>query len=475
MTDRSYKVILDGTIRNGVDRGEVVRKLAALFNKDVEVVEKLLLAAPRQIRKGLNAAEAQKYKQVLERIGASVRVERDDLDRPGLTPAVPQPEKPARTGRMPVAPDRDEANRAEILREAPQAEKLAAQFESTRKGKTPVPAKRDEPAFVPEPPPTGTLPVPPHREKPEVVREPAVATGAMPVPAPRDQSAVDRENATCPKCGYVAYSEQDVLLVRGDCPRCGLRVRKDVVIEDLALEPLDAAAPVRRGLEVYQDHTPAAWNRRAVAAIHTLNAFLVVYTVLFLFAAFMLVPLESIPEQMAYHFIDMVLDLFPLFLVSMALLVVLFAFPVFNAGLTWGQQMADIQVLYTDEAQVGGLYFTLGARYAAALILTLVPGAVLVWAGSRFGFFESARVWAVVMLGMASLAWIASWITMMQREDERGVLDLAAGTVQTEEAPLAPNAMNQALLQLLPVLSFWLLFTAVIPLLVRLFSSPAPK
>ena len=471
MAERSYKVILDGTIGGDADREEVVRKLAALFKKDVGVVERLLLAAPRQIRKGLNPAEARKYKQILERIGASVRVEPDEPVPAEHLPPVPQPEKQERTGKLRVAQGRDESNRAEILQEAPQAGKLAALFESTRKGKAPVSARLDEPALVPGPPPTSKVPVPPHGEKPEVLREPAAPAGAMPVPAPRQWPAVDRENATCPKCGYVAYSEQDVLLVRGDCPRCGLRVRKDVIIEGLELEPLDAPAPVRRGLEVYQEHTPAAWNRRAVATIHTLNSFLAAYTALLLFAAFMLVPLESIPERMAYHFVDMVLDLFPQFLVSMALLAVLFGLPIFNAGLTWGQRKAGIEVLYTDEAQIGGLYFTLGARYAAALMLTLLPGAIVVWIGSHFGFFGSIRVWALVMIGMAVLGWIASWITVIQRQDERGLLDLAAGTVQTEEVPLAPNATNRALLQLLPVLGFWCLFLVGIPLLLWLFSS----
>ena len=44
----------------------------------------------------------------------------------------------------------------------------------------------------------------------------------------------------CPKCGYQPTHEDDVLLVRGDCPRCGLKKIASHVPE----EPEPVPAPL---------------------------------------------------------------------------------------------------------------------------------------------------------------------------------------------------------------------------------------
>ncbi|MBM3302945.1 MAG: hypothetical protein FJY85_23740, partial [Deltaproteobacteria bacterium] len=133
VSDESYRVILEGTVREGFKRGRVVKNLAALFKKDLASVERLLSGKPRPIRTGVKRETASRYVKIIQEAGAVAWVE---LEAP------------------------------------PKAE----------------PEVTEQPVVVPE-------------------KEPIVP------------------DVICPRCGYQASREDDVMLVRGDCPKCGLLVR----------------------------------------------------------------------------------------------------------------------------------------------------------------------------------------------------------------------------------------------------------
>lgn len=86
MEQRSYRIILEGTIIDGLDRHDVVTKLAVLFGKDAGTVEKLLSGRARPIRTGIDLDTAKKYRTIIKNAGAVVRIEQD-------TPVAKPPER----------------------------------------------------------------------------------------------------------------------------------------------------------------------------------------------------------------------------------------------------------------------------------------------------------------------------------------------------------------------------------------------
>jgi hypothetical protein len=388
MKDQSYRVVLEGTVREGFERGDVVKRLAAIFKKDAHLIEKLLTGTPRQIRGGLSFEAAAKYKKVLDKAGAATRIEPEEAG--------------------PLAP----------LHETPPREEAP---EDSR----PISAKE------------------------------------------RPTSAHAAAAVVCPKCGYSPTSANDVLLTRGDCPRCGLRVRKD--LETAETEPgEDLSVRARRRPEViYFDRTPASWDRRAVAGIHTFGLFLAVYTGLVFLFILTFVPLESLPSHLGTKFLDTVFQDFPVFLLSTAIVIVTCVVPIFNKGLSWGQRLAEIEVLYTKEAQIGGLYMTLIFRTIVALALTFLPGWLILWLGSLLGWFYASWSIATAMIVGGCIAWIASWIYAWGRQDMRSLFDLATGTLQVEEGLLPADAFGKACRLLLAVAGVWVLFGGIVPLLIK--------
>ncbi len=76
----------------------------------------------------------------------------------------------------------------------------------------------------------------------------------------------------------------------------------------------------------------------------------------------MFVPVEAIPTHAGTLFLQAALLDWPEVLVSGAIILVSFVLPIFNRGLSWGQRMADIEVLYTEETRMGGFYLSLALR-----------------------------------------------------------------------------------------------------------------
>ena len=94
MERRLYRIILEGTIADGLDRRDVVRKLSGVFRKEAGAIEKLLSGKPRTIRKGIDLDTAEKYRSILVKAGATVHIEPEPstikMPVPSAVPSVPE-------------------------------------------------------------------------------------------------------------------------------------------------------------------------------------------------------------------------------------------------------------------------------------------------------------------------------------------------------------------------------------------------
>jgi hypothetical protein len=413
MKEQSYRVVLNGAVADGFDRDGVIEKLAGAFKKDKRVIEKLMAAAPKSLRGGLDLATARKYQAILEKMGAASRIEAEEV-----LPIAAAPEKGA--DKAPETPS----------------------------------------AAVPEP---DHSPVVETSELRRLKKRHKPTVGA-----PRDEHTPPSLATACPKCGYQPTSSHDVLLVRGDCPRCGLRVRKDLVIEAEDSQEAEYRLRMARPEMIYQDRIPASWERKSAASLHTLGLFLAVHAGLVLLWIFLFVPVAALPTHAGTLFLEAALLDWPGLLVSAAIVLVSFVLPLFNRGLSWGQRIADIEVLYTEETKMGGFYLSLALRTATAISISLVPGWLTMWIGSWFGWFPQTWTAATVTIVCGIVAWVASWLYACSRADKRSLADLAAGTVQVEETPMRRDAFGKAWLLIFAVTGCWLLLAGVIPLVMAL-------
>jgi hypothetical protein len=376
MEDQLYKVIMEGKLREGIDRPQAVRKLSALLKRDMEEIARLLSGEPAVIAEGVDYRTALKYQSLLGNAGALSRIESET--------------------RVPVA--------------------AAA----------------------------------------------APAVGPTPVERPKTSPTAPH---VCPKCGYQAAREDDVLLVRGDCPRCGLKVAND--FPDEPDEPFsrlyeDSLSERPRTPSIYGNRIPASWKRRTLASVHTFLLFLAVCCCLAMLFIFSFVPLESVPGYVGRGFLEAAFISFPMFLPALGIILISFILPIFNQGLTWGQKTAGIKVLYTQEAQVSGLYLSLGFRVAAMGLVSFAPGLIILWLGSKLGLVANEVTANAVMILMGILGWAGSWVYLVRNPEKRGLLDRAAGTIQTEEGPLPEDAMKKAFMPLGIVAGLSILLATII-------------
>lgn len=379
MEDQSYKVILEGKLRDGLERPLVVKKLAALLKRDLEEIANLLSGEPTVIAEGLDYRTALRYQSLLGNAGAVSRIE-------------------------------------------------------------------PEASVVPEPA--------------------ATVDRSLPV----EPKALSTSLNVCPKCGYQPIREDDVFLIRGDCPRCGLKVAKDVTEEPEQVSPLlyeDALSERTHTPAIYGNRVPASWKRRVLASVHTFSLFLGVYCCLAMLFVFSFVPLESVAGYAGKGFLYAAFVSFPVFLPGLSIFLISFVLPIFNKGLTWGQKMAGIVVLYTEDAQVTGLYLSLAFRVVAMGLVSFAPGLIVLWLGSKLGLAANEVTANAVMILMAILGWVGCWVYLVKDPEKRGMLDRAGGTIQTEEDPLPEDAMKKALMPIGVVAGLSILLGIVIPLSLR--------
>lgn len=374
MEERSYRVILEGTIKEGVDRKDVVRKLSVVFKKDEAFVEKLLSGCSKPIRTGVDAETASKYQSIIRKIGAIVRVD------------------------------------------------------------------------------------------PEPVTEELVPPGSDPRPA---EASDIKEPVVCPRCGYKPSKPDDVILVRGDCPKCGILVRQTGAspvranTDDLAADGIPEDYP-----NLYGEREPASWHRRGLAACYTFGVFLLVYYGIVLLFILVFFPPASVPLLMGRDFLSVALANFPLLLSAVSIFLVTFVFPLFREGSTPGQKAFNIKMLFLGEGTVSGLLLALALRSLAVGAVSYAPGLAFLrlW-GLVFDEPPAFRYFVVALL--AALAWAGVATYSARSEDGRGVLDIIAGAIQTEEGILPSKPWFRAIPPVAIACAFLLIVGFLLPLALR--------
>jgi hypothetical protein len=277
------------------------------------------------------------------------------------------------------------------------------------------------------------------------------------------------EVTSCPRCKYKPLSEDDVMLVRGDCPRCGLIVRKDAQVSGLSEGEDEDEEFDSHSENIYSDRTPASWQRRALATMHSLTLFLAAYLLLVILLIFLVFPPDLIPRTIAKEFLHTVTAAYPMTVSTLAILLVSFLLPILSRGRSWGQLLTEIEVLHTGEDRAGGFYLVIGSRVAAILLLSFVPGMVAARIGEWLGWLHATWAMPAVMLGTAVLAWGISGIVPLLRPDRRSVLDLAASTIQVEERALPAQAFPLAILPFIGIVGIWIWLCIGFPFVTSFF------
>jgi len=92
--ENKFKVVFTGQLKPGVDPGAVIERLGVLFKMDAAKAQRLLQSGKAvTLKKGLDAALAEKVGKKLESIGMRVRVEYMDAEQPPAQPS-PHPTSP---------------------------------------------------------------------------------------------------------------------------------------------------------------------------------------------------------------------------------------------------------------------------------------------------------------------------------------------------------------------------------------------
>ncbi len=448
MPDESYIVVLQGTIGKGFTPAQVVPRLAQIFKKDEASIERLLTGTPRQIIRTSNEEKALKFKKLLERAGAPCTVMREEGE-----PQDPAPRAPANP-----SPSADAATSGHHRPAEPQ----------------------------PGQPPSGlhrTPPPAPHEETPRRPARPAPAP--EPPTTPRSghlpRSVTEQPLTTCPRCNYQAASDEDVMLLRGDCPRCGLMVNRPAaeVLDERPFVPADLEDGLKGVAEVLKesfragpeptaltgDFTPASVDRRMKAALSTFSVFLVVYLVCVLLSMVVFLPAAAISRAAGFNFFAIAATTFPLINSVLSIAVVWFVIPVFSGGLTFGQRMFGIDLLYSEEAQAGGLYLALILKIIAIVAITFVPAFIVQWLLVRLGVVTGPKQLQIAAMLTAVVSWSVCWLIASMGAPGRGILDRVAGTVQIEADSEPEHATWKILAPYLLVLAQVLFFVAIVPLI----------
>jgi len=85
MADNEFDIIFRGDIVLGHQLGDVKARLQQLFKIDAERVNALFSGRPVPLKRQLDRATAEKYKQVLEKAGARVELRSSDAAKPAAT------------------------------------------------------------------------------------------------------------------------------------------------------------------------------------------------------------------------------------------------------------------------------------------------------------------------------------------------------------------------------------------------------
>ncbi len=219
--------------------------------------------------------------------------------------------------------------------------------------------------------------------------------------------------------------------------------------------------------DYYRDNIPASWERRFLASIYTFSMFLGAYACLTLIFILVFAPLDSVAEYIGKRFLASAFDAFPTFTTALIVIGLCMVIPWFNGGRSWAQKELEIHLLYTPEAQGGGLYLSLLFRFAAIMMLTFLPGMIVLWIGYAFERFESHWATNIVTVVCAALSWAAASLYVRRRPDKRSLLDLAAGTIQVEEIALSDEARKKALAPFAAAVGTWVFLGGLLPFILK--------
>ncbi len=434
-----YNVILDGTISEKFRKPDVVRNLSSVFKKDIETIAAILDGKPRIIKKRVDRETALKYKELCTRAGALARIRELEGHSGGAQVIV------AESGDQPEDSVHLEDSKSDV-RIAVSARSAARDLMNgpVPKRVESVEQRLDDQEIISS-----------HPENPQ----PGEKLG---------QSVKD----TCPRCDYKASNSEDVMLIRGDCPKCGFIVNPGLIhsFESLAessshYDESPAELPV-----IIENVDPGI---RFLASIQTFTIFLVIYILLVFVAIFAVVPLEAVPSQIMRRFLEISLLNSPFLFGIFSILITGVILPFFLGGLTWGQKLSGIQVSYTREAQSSGLATSLLLRSAVVLAISYGPGWISWSLFEKFNLLRNLWLGPFLLIFGAVICWSA--IAVHSLYAKRSILDVAAGTVQSRNLQLGNPTLRSSLIPFLGVLSFIIVLGCVIPLIISRLGPASAK
>lgn len=137
MSEQQFDIIFRGDIVFGHQLGEVKVRLQQLFKADAAKIDALFTGRPVPLKRGLDQASAQKYKDVLIKAGAQVEL----VAAASAESASPQPAKPTAT---PAAAPQSAASMTLAQRLAQQEAESAQKAEAARKAQADADARTAE-------------------------------------------------------------------------------------------------------------------------------------------------------------------------------------------------------------------------------------------------------------------------------------------------------------------------------------------
>lgn len=132
--DERYSVYFDGQVIAGHDVGSVREKLAKVFNADQPTLDKLFSGTLQLIKRGCDAATAQKYKAAMERAGAVAIIKPETAAAAPATAAARPMTAAQRIAALAAAPDETR------FMQAPAAPAVSTEAESSTGGIALAPA-----------------------------------------------------------------------------------------------------------------------------------------------------------------------------------------------------------------------------------------------------------------------------------------------------------------------------------------------
>lgn len=205
-----YKVTFLGPVQNDLANvNKLAEGLKDRFKLSDEAITKMMKMAPVAIKAEATLSEAEKYKEILEAIGAKVQVE----------PVKEVPEKQQQTEESPPPLDREPQT-------IPVQEKTAP------------PSPESPPPEGEEPQSTGESTSPLDRE-PQVipVKEKAPPPSPKTAGASKTQAEAGEQMVKCPQCGYVQEQTDE-------CIKCGIIISKFLKYQEVVKPPgVEGVAP----------------------------------------------------------------------------------------------------------------------------------------------------------------------------------------------------------------------------------------